>query len=51
MKNVMEQTRPKSRPAREMLQKMSEESVQEKQAEEEMLTKEGAISAIMKDKY
>ena len=51
MKNAMEQTRPKSRPALEMLEKMTEESIQEKQEEEEMLTKKGAIIAIMKSNY
>ena len=44
-------TRPKSRPAMEMLEKMSEESVQEKEQEEGKLTKKGAIIAIMKSKY
>ena len=32
VKNAWEQTRPKARPALEMLEKMSEESIQEKQA-------------------
>ena len=50
MKTAMEQTRPKSRPALETLENMSEESIQEKQAKEEMPTKKGT-TAIMKSKY
>ena len=34
-----------------MLEKMSEESIQEKQEADGMLTKKGAIIAIMKNKY
>ena len=51
MKNVPEQMRQKSRPALEMLEKMSEESIQEKQDADGMLTKKGAIIATMKNKY
>ena len=51
MKNATEQKRPESRPALETLEKMSEEPIQEKQAEEEMPTKKGAIIAITKSKY
>ena len=35
----------------EMLEKMSEEPIQEKRAEEGKLTKKGAIIAMMKSKY
>ena len=51
MKNALEQTRQKSRPALEMLEKMTEEMIQEKQEAEGMLTKKGAIIDIMKNKY
>merc|ERR1711981_503675 len=46
MKNALEQTRTKSRPALEILEKMSEEEIQNRQIEGAFLTKKGAIVTI-----